>query len=144
MLPYNSASLLLGIHPKRNEIYVHTNTFTQMFIAALFITTQKWTQLTSSLVDELINKMCYVLCLVTQSCPTLCDLMDCSPPGSPVHGGSPGKNTRVGCHGLLQVIFPTQGSNPSLLHCRQILYQLSHKGIPQNVLYPLEKNIFSN
>ena len=49
--------------------------------------------------------------LVTRSCPTLCDPMDCSPPGSSVHGDSPGKNTRVGCHALLQGIFPTQGSN---------------------------------
>ena len=50
-----------------------------------------------------------------QSCPTLCDAMDCSPPGSSVHGDSPGKNTRVGCHALFQGIFPTQGSNPHLL-----------------------------
>ena len=45
-----------------------------------------------------------------QSCLTLCDPMDCSPPGSSVHGDSPGKNTRVGCHVLLQSIFPTQVS----------------------------------
>ena len=38
-----------------------------------------------------------VLCLVAQSCPTLCDPMDCSPPGSSVHEGSPGKSTGVGC-----------------------------------------------
>ena len=43
-----------------------------------------------------------VLCLDTQLCPTLCDLADCSPPGSSVHGDSPGKNTGVGCHALLQ------------------------------------------
>ena len=41
---------------------------------------------------------------------------------------SPGKNTGVGYHSILQGIFPTQGSNPDLLHCRQILYHLSHKG----------------
>ena len=40
----------------------------------------------------------------------------------------PGKNTGVGCHSLLQGIFLTQGSNPGLLQCRQILYQLSHQG----------------
>ena len=56
--------------------------------------------------------------------------MDCSPPGSSVHGDSPGKNTGVDCHVLLQGIFPTQGSNPGLLHCRQILYSLSHQGSP--------------
>ena len=54
--------------------------------------------------------------------------MDCSPPGSSVHGDSPGKNTGVGCHAFLQGIFPTQGSNPGLLHCRRILYCLSHQG----------------
>ena len=41
---------------------------------------------------------------------------------------SPGKNTGVDCHFLLQVIIPTQGSNPGLLHCRWILYRLSHQG----------------
>ena len=42
----------------------------------------------------------------------------------------PGQNTGVGSLSLLQGIFPTQGSNPGLLHCRRILYQLSHKGNP--------------
>ena len=42
----------------------------------------------------------------------------------------PGKNTGVGCHFLLQGIFPTQGLNPGLLHCRQTLYHLSHQGSP--------------
>ena len=42
----------------------------------------------------------------------------------------PGKYTGVGCHFLLQGIFPTQGLNPGLLHCRQILYRLSYKGRP--------------
>ena len=61
-----------------------------------------------------------MLVLATQSCPTLCNPMDCSPPGSSVHG-------------ILQArildIFSIQGSNLSLLCCRQILYHLSH---PQN------------
>ena len=58
-----------------------------------------------------------------QSCPTLCDTMDYSSPGSSVHGDSPVKNTRVGCHALFQGIFPTQGSNLhllSLLHWRHM------------------------
>ena len=129
---------------------------------------------------------------IAQSCPTLWDHIDCSPPGSSVHGilqarilewvaisfsrgsswlrdrtwvscitgrfftiwatsesesrsvvpdslqphglyspwNSPGQNTGVGSLSLLQGIFPTQGSNPCLLHCRRILYQLSHKGSP--------------
>ena len=44
---------------------------------------------------------------------------------------SPGQNTGVGTLSLLQGIFPTQGFNPGLPHCRQILYQLSHKGSPR-------------
>ena len=46
---------------------------------------------------------------------------------------SPGQNTRVGKLSFLQGIFPTQGSNPGLPHYRQILYQLSHKGIPIHI-----------
>ena len=74
------------------------------------------------------------LCLVAQLCLTLCDLMDCSPPGSSVHGNSPGKNTGVGCHALFQRIVPTQGLNPGPLHCRRILYHLSHRGSPEALL----------
>ena len=65
---------------------------------------------------------------VTQSCPVLCNSVDCSPLGFSVHGDSPGKNTGVGSYALLQGILPTQGSNPGLLNCRQILYHLSHQG----------------
>ena len=86
--------------------------------------------------------------LVTQSCLTLCDPMNCSLPGSSVHGFPQEKmtlewvvipfsrgwerkwekmmkewnDTGVGCHSLLQGIFPTQGLNLGFLHCRQILY----------------------
>ena len=63
-------------------------------------------------------------------CPTLCNPMDCSPPGSSVHGDSPGQNTGMVCHVLLQGIFLTQGLNPGLLHFRQILYQMSYQRIP--------------
>ena len=55
------------------------------------------------------------VCLVAQLCPTPCNPMDYSLPDSSVHGDSPGKNTGVGSHSLLQGIFLTQGSNPGLL-----------------------------
>ena len=74
---------------------------------------------------------CAVLCLVIQLCPTLCYPMNCSLPGSSANGDSPGKNTGMGCHALLQGIFSTQGSNLDLPHCRQILYCLSHQGNPR-------------
>ena len=54
--------------------------------------------------------------------------------GSSVHGDSPGKNTGVGCHALLQGIFSTQGWNPSFLHCRQIHYHLSYQRSPTSVM----------
>ena len=71
----------------------------------------------------------FSLCLVAPVI-TLCDRMDCSPPGSSVHVDSSGKNTGVGCRTLFQGIFPTQGSNPGLAHCRQIFYRLSYQGSP--------------
>ena len=58
-----------------------------------------------------------------QSCLTVCNPMVCP-------WNSLGKNTEVGCHSLFQGIFPTQGLNPGLPHCRQTLYRLSHQGIP--------------
>ena len=74
--------------------------------------------------------VCVCVCLVAQSCTGLCDPMDYSPPGSSVHGDSPGKNIGVGYHALLLGIFPTQGWNPGLLHGRWILYHLSHRRSP--------------
>ena len=57
--------------------------------------------------------------------------MDFSLPGPSVRGHSLGKNTGVDCRVLLQGVFPTQGLNPGLPHCRQILYHLSHRGSPR-------------
>ena len=53
---------------------------------------------------------------------------------APLSMDSPGRNTGAGCHALLQGIFPTQGLNLGLSHCRQILYQLSHLGSPKYIL----------
>ena len=78
-----------------------------------------------------------MLSLVIQSCPTLWR----TGPWTGPHGLQParflclwnslGKNTRVGIRFLLQGIFPAQGSNPGILHCRQIPYRLSHQGSPR-------------
>ena len=99
----------------------------------------------------LFNLRVFCVCAYSLSHVGLCDPLDCSLPGSSVHGDSPGKNTPVGCHTLLQGIFPTQGSNPGLPHYRWILYHLSHQGSPI-VLYRHAKSslprisltIFSN
>ena len=82
------------------------------------------------------------MCLVTQSCPTLCNPMDCSPPGSTVHGDSPGTNIRVGCYALLQGIFPTEVLKPGLLHCRQIFLPSELLGKPINMFNILKNLIF--
>ena len=71
-----------------------------------------------------------------QSCPTLCNPVNCGPPGSSVHGHSPGKNTGVGCHFLLQGFFPTQGSNLRLPHC----IPSEPPGKPELLLKSLETN----
>ena len=63
---------------------------------------------------------------VAQPCLTLCD-----PVNYTVHGILQARILEWGSLSFLQGIFPTQGSNPGLLHCRRILYQLSHKGSPR-------------
>ena len=65
--------------------------------------------------------------LVAQLCPTLCNPVDCSPASLLCPWDTQGKE--MGCYFLLLGIFLTQGLNAGLLHCRQILYHLSHQGI---------------
>ena len=99
------------------------------------------TQLYTRNQHNIVNHLYAVLYLVTQSCLTLCDPMDCGPTGSSVHGDSAGTNTEVGCHALLQGIFPTQESKWGLLHCRWILYQLSYLRIPNQLYFNIKKKI---
>ena len=94
-------------------------------------------------IKKYIKSVCVCVHFVAQSYLTLCDPMNCSLPGSFVHGDSPGKNAGVGCHALLQEIFAllqgiflTQGLNPGVLHCRWILYHLSHQRSPGILEYP--------
>ena len=90
---------------------------------------------------SLANKVCWISCvhsikevlMLIEGCAcmlthlTLCDprTVACQPA---CPWNSPGKNTGVGCHLLLQGIFRTQGSNLALLHCIWILHSLSHQG----------------
>ena len=76
-----------------------------------------------------------------QLCPALYDSMDCRLPG--LHGDSPGKNTGVGCHDLLQGIFPTQRRNLCLLHLlhwQADSLPLAPPGQPTVELTPLKNN----
>ena len=74
------------------------------------------------------KKVQVLVACVSWSCPMLWDPME--PARLLCPWNSPGRNTGVGCHALLQGIFLTQGLNPGLLHCRQILYQLSYQEHP--------------
>ena len=84
-------------------------------------------------------------CSFAHSCLTLCDPMDCKPARLLCPWDSPGRKTRVGCHFLFQGIFPTQGSNPHLLHWQHILYHgatweaagAAVKALPEFLIRPL-------
>ena len=90
-------------------------------------------------VKKLHRTKCSCVAKLLQSYPTVCDSMDCSLSDSSVHGDSPGKNSSVSCHALLQGIFPTQGLNLGLLHCRRILYHLNHQGSPEINIHVYKK-----
>ena len=82
--------------------------------------------------------------LVSQLSPTLWDPHGLQPMRLLCPWDSPGKNTGVGCHFLLQGIFQIQGSNLGLLHCRQILYHMSHQGSPfEAAFYQEQERNFS-
>ena len=88
---------------------------------------------------DVVNGMC---CAVLSHSVMSDSLRLHSLPSSLVHEDSPGKNTGMGCYALFQGIFPTQGSNPGLLNCRQILYHLSYQGSPRIlewVAYPFSR-----
>ena len=100
---------------------------------------ETWPTSSTSKISMVRNEQYTTALCFSCSVVSSCDPMDCSPqsplymgfPLSSVHEDCPGKKTGVGCHALLQGIFPIQGSNPGLLHCRQILYHLSHQGSPR-------------
>ena len=77
-------------------------------------------QLVKAPLKVVLGCACVQVC--AQLCSTLCDPMDCSPASLLCPWDFPGKNTGMGCCALFQGIFPTQGLNTCLLHCRQILY----------------------
>ena len=85
---------------------------------------------------------CVCVCVCVCSCSVVSDSLwplGLKPTRLLCPRDSSGKNTGVGCHAHLQVIFPTRGLNPDLLHCRRILFCLSHQGSP-----PLESWQTSN
>ena len=89
--PYDPAIPLLGIYPEETKI--ERDAYIPLFIAALFTIARTWKQRRCPLTEEWIKKLWYIYtveycCEVDQSCPILCDPMNCSPPGSSIHGVS--------------------------------------------------------
>ena len=107
--------------PHPHKSLLHTNKFSSIWLLSYRIS--KFLGL-----EPLTFVHFSAVCMLSRFCHVrLCNPMDCSPPGSSVHGDSPGKNTGVGCHTLLQGIFPTQGSNPRLLHLLHWQVGLRHQ-----------------
>jgi len=108
--------------------------------------------LNCALINSSYTHLCVCVCVcvcakLLQLCLTLCNPMDYSPPGSPVHEISPGKNTGMGCHALLQGISLTQGLDLHLLwplHCWQILYKIDNQQEPNVVAQRMLLNICNN
>ena len=109
----------LNVHPHKSRqahlIIITMNNIVLQFIQAQNTTCFFFVFFFFNLSE--VEVKCYSLSRVL----TLCNPMDYSPPGSSVRGISPARNTGAGCHFPLQGLFPTQGSNLGLQHCRQIL-----------------------
>ena len=124
------------------KIFVHTKTLN----FDMYLTQHKsiWINCSASIQQQILYSgkhigqgcvcvhVCACACSVAPSCLTLCDPMDCRPPASEAME-FPRQDTWVGCHFLLQEIFPTQGSNHHLLcllHWKLNPWLLSHQGSP--------------
>ena len=113
--------------------YLKTLAFFRVDSSYLFSIYFLWA---SSVSMVTIHYICFCCCALLFNCVQFfaTPWTVCSLPGSSVHGDSPGRNIGVGCHALPQGIFPSQGSNLGLLHCRWFLYCLSHHGSPLHML----------
>ena len=127
---YDPAVPLLGIYLEKTIIL--NNTRTPVFTAALFTITRTRKRPECPSVDEGIKTwpMDVAVVLVTKSCPALLWPHRLLPARLLHPWDSPGKNTRVGCHSLFEGMFPTQGSNPCLLHWWADSLPLSRLGSP--------------
>ena len=116
---YKTASCCAG--PRAPEVQVKPCKYP--FVSRSTALNSNWKHQKIPVRREITGKKCFVFmpfeyasAKLLQSCLTPSDPIDCSPPGSSVHGDSPGQNTGVGCHFLLQEIFPIQALNSCLLH----------------------------
>ena len=136
------ASLSFCLHIYRgNNMYIHTNSYTNVvkdFLSKEKIYKTFFQSHNCDLHNSPVNTwsgvcvhVCVCVCVCVRSvAPYSLRPHRLQPVGLLCPWDSPGKNTGVGCPSLLQGIFLTQGWNPGLLHCRRILYCLSHQGSP--------------
>ena len=132
---------IIRLHPRFSETWTLGSGPSHPWFNKPFHESLRRAQVWEALDSLSVSQTVCALCLVIQPCLSL-----------PPHGLWPvrllcprdfsGKNTGVGCHSLLQEIFPTQGLNLHLLcllHCRWILYPLSHQGSPSQTILVIKK-----
>ena len=131
LLPYlrwKCISSVILIYSSPEDYFLHTSLLLPLTWSSLLSLQTIGHRPFSLFLINLISRLPYFYCCwVTQSCPALCD-----PVGDP--WAFPGKTTGVGCHFLLQRIFPTQGWNPHLLHWKVDSLPLSCQGSPNPFL----------
>ena len=122
---------------ERQDLYIENY---QTSIKEIKEDLNKWKDIHINGTLNIVKMVCVCVCvyLVAQLYLTLCNGLQ--PARLLCPWNFPGKNTGVVSHSLLQGIFPTHGSNPGLLHCRQILYCPSHQE-SSIVIYTLQENI---
>ena len=129
---FTSGGQSIGASASALVLPVNTQDWFPLGLSALISCCPRDSQESSLALSLLYRAPCMCLCLVAASCLTLCDPMDCSPPGSSVHGILQGEYWS--CHFLLQGIFPTQGLSPGLLHCRQTAIHQFNR-FPEHLLH---------
>jgi len=112
--------IVFKLAPEQHEFKLHRATYMKIFPT-----------INSMLLHELwlVESTDAVFVSVTQLCLALCNPMDCSPPGSSIHGTLQARILQWVAIPFSKGIFPIQGSNPDLLHHKQILYHLSHREV---------------
>ena len=143
--PYDPAILLQSIHPDKALIWkdtcnilkecVHTSCISDRWLLPSHLRYQICLHILPAICRPLVHTLCNHILSWKWSRSVVYNSL--RPHGLQTRWllcpwDFPGKSTGMGCHCLLQGIFPTQGLNPGLTHCRRILYHLSHQGSPYN------------
>ena len=144
-LGYHRAPALDSLHHTTNSHQLSIESVNWYNYFGICVAIICWSEITKSCFFQVYSKVCMEV-LVTQSCPFLWDPMDCSPPGSSVHGDSPGEiGSGLSCPLPGDLSHSgTEPVSPVALHCRQILYHWATREAPQRSLEPEKSEKFHN